>query len=61
MSNEIDDNRKIGVFDVNHPLRQGACDFYEMEHYVFGTEDEANIAFDKIEWADGLRDYSVYY
>ena len=32
-----------------------------MEHYVFETEDDANAAFEKIEWANGLRDYSVYY
>ena len=59
--NEIDYNRKIVVFDIDQPYKQVACDFYEMEHYVFETEDEANAAFEKIEWANGLRDYSVYY
>ena len=59
--NEIDYNRKIVVFDIDQPCKQVACDFYEMEHYVFETEDEANAAFEKIEWANGLRDYSVYY
>ena len=31
------------------------------QHGSFETEDEANTAFEKIEWANGLRDYSVYY
>ena len=39
--NEIDYNRKIVVFDIDQPCKQVACDFYEMEHYVFETEDDA--------------------
>ena len=59
--NEIDYNRKIVIFDIEQPCKQVACDFHEMEHYVFETEDDANAAFEKIEWANGLRDYSAYY
>lgn len=59
--NEIDYNRKIVVFDIDQPCKQVACDFDEMEDYVFESKDEANTAFENMEWTNGLRDYSVYY
>ena len=59
--NEIDYNRKIVVFDIDQPCKQVACDFDEMKDYVFESEDEANTAFENMEYTNGLRDYSVYY
>ena len=58
---EIDYNRKIIIFDINQPCGQVACEFSEIEKYVFETKNEADAAFYNIEWADGLRDYTVYY
>lgn len=59
--NEIDYNRKIVIFDIDQPCKQVACDFDEMKDYVFESEDEANTAFENMEYTNGLRDYSVYY
>lgn len=59
--NKIDYNRKVVVFDIDQPCGQVVCDFYEIEYYVFETEDEANTACENVEWGNGLRDYSIYY
>ena len=58
---EIDYNRKVVVFDIDQPCGRVACDFDEMETYVFESEEEANVASKDVRWESGLRDYSVYY
>lgn len=58
---EIDYNSKIVVFDIDQPCGKVACEFYEMEEYVFETEEEANEASKNVRWEKGLRDYGVYY
>lgn len=58
---EIDYNRKVVVFDIDQPCGKVACDFDEMEAYVFESEEEANVASKNVRWENGLRDYGVYY
>ena len=58
---EIDYNRKVVIFAIDQPCGQVACWFYEMNLYVFETEEEANETYKNVEWENGLRDYSVYY
>lgn len=54
---EIDYNREEIIFEVKQPCRYVSCSFYEIERFVFESEEEANNKFLDFEIDEGLHAY----
>lgn len=57
---EIDFNNEEIIFEVDQPCRYVVCDFYDVDRYVFETEEEASEAKYDLRFGDGLVFYDYY-
>lgn len=54
---EIDYNREEIIFEVKQPCRYVSCSFYEIERFVFESEEEANNRSLHLSIDEGLHAY----
>ena len=51
-------DREEVVFEVEQPCRHVSCSFYEMETYVFETEEDAIEKYKTLDFGEGIFAYS---
>lgn len=54
---DIDYNNEEVIFKVDQPCKYVSCSFYEMEDFVFESEEEAENKIDILEFGVGLQAY----
>jgi hypothetical protein len=54
---EIDWNKELVIFKVNQPCEFVACEFEDVECFVFETKEEAEIKSNTFKFGEGMYSY----
>lgn len=57
---EIDWNKELVIFRVNQSCDLVACEFDDMECFVFDTKKEAEIRHQSLRFGEGMQSYGLF-